>query len=296
MDLHRIRSFVALSEELHFRRAAERCHVTQPALSQHLRHLEEELQSQLVLRTKRRVSLTPAGEVFAREARKLLWQTDQVCQLVHRTSRGEIGQLFVGCTAPAMFIVLPEIIRAFSTQLPEVGVIVREMTTAEQEEALRQGHIQLGLVHPPLDDRSLSCVKIAQIPFKVVISDMNPLAEKPKLQLSDLASEHFIMFPRKIGPRLYDQIVALCQKAGFSPETIHEASPAQSIVAMAAANFGVGWIASRHQQFPRKGVVYREVIPSPPQFTLGIAYNRGDSSLLVRTFIDTAKRMGKAVV
>src|ERR1700744_2608982 len=99
MDLHRIRSFVALSEELHFRRAAERCHVTQPALSQHLRHLEEELQAQLVLRSKRRVSLTPAGEVFAREARKLLWQTDNVYQLVRRTSRGEVGQLVLGCTA-----------------------------------------------------------------------------------------------------------------------------------------------------------------------------------------------------
>ncbi len=296
MDPRRLTCFVALAEELHFRRAAERCHMTQPALSQQLRHLEEELEAQLVYRNKRRVSLTPAGEVFAEAARKILQQTRQAAQLVRRTARGEIGQLFVGCTAPAMFIVLPEIVRLFSEELPDVGLMVQEMTTAEQEEALRQGHIQLGIVHPPLDDSSISCLPIAEVAFKLVISNLNPLSRKRKLMLRDLASEHFIMFPRKIGPQLYDQIVALCQSAGFSPRMIHEASPAQSIIALAASNFGVGWIASRYQQFPRPGIVYREIIGPAPVLTLGVAHNQGETAPAIQRFLAIARRVGQTVV
>ncbi|MDE1994082.1 MAG: LysR family transcriptional regulator [Rhizobiaceae bacterium] len=296
MDPRRLTCFVALAEELHFRRAAERCHMTQPALSQQLRHLEEELEAQLVYRNKRHVSLTPAGEVFAEAARKLLLQSRQAAQLVRRTARGEIGQLFVGCTAPAMFIALPEIVRAFSQELPDVGLIVEEMTTAEQEEALRQGHIQVGIAHPPLDDSSISCLQIAEVDFKLVISNQNPLSRKRKLMLADLASENFIMFPRKVGPRLYDQIVALCQSSGFSPRMIHEASPAQSIVALAAANFGVGWIASRYQQFSRPGVVYREIIGPAPSLTLGIAYNQDETAPAIQKFLSVATKIGRTVV
>ncbi|MGV1791826.1 LysR family transcriptional regulator [Rhizobium lusitanum] len=296
MDLRRLACFVALAEELHFRRAAERCHLTQPALSQQLRHLEDELEAQLVYRNKRRVSLTPAGEVFADEARKMLHMSKQAAQLVRRTARGELGQLFVGCTAPGMFIALPEIVRMFSKELPDVGLVIQEMTTAEQEEALRHGRIQLGIIHPPLDDSSISCLKIAEVAFKLVISNQNPLSRKRKLTLGDLASENFIMFPRKVGPQLYDQIVALCQNAGFSPRMIHEASPAQSIVAMAAANFGVGWIASRYQQFARPGIVYRELLGPAPFLTLGIAYNEGETAPAIRKFLAVATEIGKTIV
>ncbi|MEJ1975144.1 MAG: LysR substrate-binding domain-containing protein [Acetobacteraceae bacterium] len=227
MDPRRLTCFVALAEELHFRRAAERCHITQPALSQQLKTLEDELQVQLVYRTKRQVSLTHAGEVFLEQARTLLSLGEQAVQLTQRAARGEIGQLTIGVTAPALFIVFPEIARWFRQHLPGVTLQAFEMTTAEQEIALKSGRIEAGIVHPPLDDGTLACAAIADVVFKLVLSDQNPLARRPALHLRDLADEHFILFPRSIGPRLYDTIIALCRNAGFSPQIILEASPAQ---------------------------------------------------------------------
>lgn len=295
MDRRRLQSFIALSEELHFHRAAARCHITQPALSQQLQQLEAELQVQLVHRNKRRVSLTRAGEMFLNEARKILRQMEHAALLARQTDRGEIGQLSVGVTAPALYIIFPEIMHQFRTELPNVGVNVHVMTTAEQEAALRSGTIDVGIFHPPLDDQSLSSHPIARMRFNVVLSDRNHLASRPSLRLEDLSKERFIIFPRVIGPRLYDEIITLCQQAGFSPEVILESSPAQSIIALAAADFGIGLIASRLQQFDRPGVTYRPLEGPAPYLTLGVAYPSDETSPAIRTFLDVATAVGEGL-
>jgi DNA-binding transcriptional LysR family regulator len=169
------------------------------------------------------------------------------------------------------------------------------MTTSEQEAALRSGSIDVGIFHPPLDDRSLSSHLIARMRFDIVLSDRNPLAGKPVLRLEDLSRERFIIFPRVIGPSLYDEIITLCQQAGFSPEVILEASPAQSIIALAAANLGIGLIASRLQQFDRPGVVYRSLEGPAPHLTLGVAYQSDDTSPAIRTFLNVAAAVGENV-
>jgi len=293
MDSRRLRCFIALAEELHFRRAAERCRITQSGLSQQLRALEDEMQVSLVYRTKRVVSLTQAGTIFLFEARKTLAQAEQAVHLAQRTARGEIGQLFVGATAPALFILLPDIVRQFRAVRPDVGLVVREMTTTEQETALRTGQIEAGVVHPPLDDTGLACTLVADVPFRLVMSRENVLARRRVLRIGDLANQQFITFPRRIGPRLYDTIIGLCQKAGFSPQILLEASPAQSIIAMAAAGFGVGWVASKMQQFSRPDVVYRALTGDAPRFTLGVAHRREPPSPSLATFLDIAATVGR---
>lgn len=286
---------MALAEELHFHRAAVRCHMTQPALSQQLRALEDQLQVQLVFRNKRRVALTRPGVVFLDEVRKILRGMDVAIALARRTDKGEVGQLRIGVTAPALYIVFPEIVRAFSDRLPDVGVIVQEMTTSQIEQALRAGAIQLGVVHPPLEDASLACKVIATTAFNIVLSDRNPLAKRRKLSLKDLANEQFIIFPRVIGPQLYDHIISLCQAQGFSPKVILETTPAQSIIAMAAADFGIGFIASEYQRLDRPGVVYRKLDGVTPYLSLGVAYQADDESPAVNTFLAVAERVGKGV-
>lgn len=295
MDRRRLECFIALAEELHFHRAADRCHMTQPAMSQQLRLLEQQLQAQLANRNKRRVSLTRAGEVFLQEARHIVRQMDTAAQLVRRTDRGELGHLRVGVTSPALYVVFPEILALFRQQLPDVSVLVEEMTTAEQEQALRDGRIQIGIGHPPLDDPSLACEMIARSAFNLVLAEDNPLSRKPQLELADLASEHFILFPRKIGPKLYDTIIGLCRSAGFSPMVILEAYPAQSIIALACAGYGVGFIASPLQRLPRPGVVYRPLQGAKPYLTLGVAFLADGSSPAISAFVAAAKCAGAQI-
>jgi len=295
MDRRRLLSFIALAEELHFERAAARSHITQSAMSQQLLHLEQQLGVKLLYRNKRRVSLTRAGSIFLEEARRIVAQIDAAVRLTREIDRGQRGQLVIGTTAPALYIVFPEIVASLNQALPNVHVVVREMTTAEQEEALRAGDIHAGIVHPPLVDETLVCREIARIPFDLVLSTHNPLSQRPELSLSDLAEQRLILFPRRIGPRLYDGMLSMCSEAGFSPEVILEAFPAQSIVALAACNFGVGFIASRVQHFERPLAVYRKLSPPAPILTLGVAYRQDEFSPLVQSFVEAAVSGGASV-
>ncbi len=296
MDRRRLLSFIALAEELHFERAAARSHITQSAMSQQLLQLEQQLGVKLLYRNKRRVSLTPAGTVFLNEARRLVVQIDAAVRLTRDIDRGQRGQLVVGVTAPALYIVFPEIVASLKRALPNVHIVTREMTTAEQEEALRAGDIQAGIVHPPLVDETLACQEISAVPFDLVLSEHNPLSRKPDLSLADLAEQHFILFPRRIGPRLYDRILAMCADAGFSPEVIIDAFPAQSIVALAACNFGVGFIASKVQHFERPMAVYRKLVGPAPILTLGVASRADDQSPLTLAFVAASLDGGKSVL
>lgn len=296
MDRRSLECFIALAEELHFHRAAERCHISQPGLSQQLRRLEDQLQVQLLSRSKRHVALTRAGAAFLDEARKILRSMSRAVDLARQTDHGVIGQLRVGATASAMFIMMPELIKRFTELLPQVRVQVFHMTTAEQEVALRDGEIHVGIGHPPLTDTQLTCDLLAELPFDVVVSSSNPLSRKARLSLKDLAEETFILFPRDVGPRLYDHIISLCHQQGFSPRRIIEVAPAQSIVAMAACNAGVGFVASKVQHYDRRHAVFRRLSGIAPQLTLGAAYqDTAPLPPMVRSFLDAAVEVGSQV-
>lgn len=295
MDRFRLECFVAVAEELHFRRAAERCHISQPAISQQIRTLERELDLQLAHRTKRTVTLTTAGEVFLQEARRTLRQMDHAVSLARRTERGEIGQITVAATAPALFILFPEVAARFREALPQVGMVVQELTTAEQEHALTCGDIDVGLVHPPLDDPGLAAEEVACPPFQLALPTGHHLAARETLGIEDLAGEPVVLFPRQIAPRLHDTILALCRDAGFSLRIAVEAHPAQSIIAMVAAGVGLGFIAGELQRLGRPGVVYRPLHGPAPKLALGVAHHPDELSPAVRAFLEAARAAGRGV-
>jgi DNA-binding transcriptional LysR family regulator len=287
--------FVALAEELHFGRAAERCHMSQPAMSQQIRRLEQLLNVRLAHRNKRMVSLTRAGDVFLDEARKLLRQMDDAAALALRTDRGEVGQLRLGVTAPALFVIYPEIAALFRQRLPNVGLMVREMTTAEQEHALRRGDLDVGLIHPPLDDPGLAAEEIGRAPFHIALPTTHPLTRNTSVALRDLEREQVVIFPREIAPQLYDTVLLLCREAGFSLRIAMEAHPAQSIIALVAAGVGVGFIASETQRMDRAGVTYRPIRGPGPQLSIGVAYHADEAAPSVRTFLAVAREVGSTM-
>jgi DNA-binding transcriptional LysR family regulator len=292
VDRTGLQCFVALAEELHFGRAAERCHISQPAMSQQIRRLEQELDVRLAHRNKRTVSLTRAGHVFVAEARKMLRHMDDAAALALRTDRGEVGRLRLGVTAPALFVVYPEIAALFRARLPNVGLVVREMTTAEQEHALRRGDLDVGLVHPPLDDPGLATEEIGRAPFHIALPVAHPLTQYESVALGDLDGEQVVIFPREIAPQLYDTVLLLCREAGFSLKIAMEAHPAQSIIALVAAGAGIGFIASETQRLDRAGVTYRPIRGAGPQLSIGVAYHTDEAAPLVQTFLAVAREAG----
>lgn len=295
MDRTGLECFVALADELHFGRAAERCHISQPAMSQQIRRLEQTIGVRLAHRNKRMVSLTPAGHAFLGEARKMLRHMTEAADMAARVDRGEIGQLRLGVTAPALYVIYPEIAAAFRKAHPDVGVLVREMTTAEQERALLRGDLDIGLVHPPLEDRGLAVREIGRAPFHVALPAEHRLTAVDTLELRDLRDEHAVIFPRQIAPQLYDTVLRQCQDAGFTLKIAMEAFPAQSIIALVAAGVGVGFIASRTQRLDRHGVTYRPIRGPHPQLSVGVAYHPDGTAPAVRAFLEAARTAGRAM-
>lgn len=289
MELRHLRYFVTLAEELHFGRAAERLHIAQPPLSQQIRQLEIELGFDLFHRTKRKVQLTQAGLVFLEEAQQILKQLEQAIQIGRQTSRGEIGQLAIGFVSSAAYNVLPKILRTFRSSFAGVALELRELTTFQQVQWLREGRIDVGFIRPPIEETGFHTETIFREPLVVALPETHPLATKLTLSLASLCSEPFILFSRINAPGLYDTIISLCQQAGFSPMVVQEAIQMQTIVSLVAAEMGVAIVPASLQHLQRTGVVYKIVQELTKEVPLNMIWRQDDISPTVQRFIEVVR-------
>ena len=291
MELRHLRYFIAVAEELHFGRAAKRVCIAQQPLSRQIRNLENELGVQLFYRTKRTVRLTEVGEIFLEEARKTLEQANYAVKLVQRASLGEIGRIAIAFTGSALNIVLPTAVRQFKKLYPQVDLTLKRLQTLEQVEAIHSRQIDLGLLHPPIDDDKLILETIYRENLVVALPDTHPLAKDKSVPISlqQLADESFILFPRYIGSVLYDRIINLCRQAGFSPKVIQEAMPQQTILGLVAAGIGVSLIHSSVQTLGRPGVVFRSLIESTPILETAVAWSPDTTNLVLPLFLNVVR-------
>lgn len=289
MELHDLRYFVAVAEELHFRHAAERLHMTQPALSRQIRGLEAELGVVLLQRTQRQVRLTMAGATFLAEARAILQRTEQAIQTTQRVARGEVGQLKLSFVAPALRGVLPAMVRSFRARCPDVQLILSERRTHEQVEAFRVHQIDLGVLYPPVDESWLQVMPIATESWIIALPKQHPLAQKQHLALADLAQEAFILYPRAEGPMFYDRILRLCEQAGFSPTIVQDAGVSQTRVGLVAIGMGITFVPSHLQMDADPDVAYRALKGTDLTLDIAIASRRDHCSPVVEQFLTLVK-------
>lgn len=295
MELRHLRYFIAVAEELHFTKAAERLHIAQPPLSQQIQQLEAELGVKLFERkTKRQVQLTEAGKVFLQEAYQLLVQLETAVALTQRTGRGETGQLRIGFTSLVIYDLLPLILRQFREQFLEVELVLLELTTSKQEQALRDSLIHVGFAHPPLEDDTLSYKCIHSETLVVALSSTHSLAQKEHICVQSLLSEPLIMFPRYLAPGLYDRIMSLFQQRNFKPNITQEAIQMQTIIGLVSAGMGVAITPSSLQNLQRSGVVYRPLLEEVPVIETAIIWQQNNLTPIVENFLQfTQKAISK---
>ncbi|MUG95062.1 LysR family transcriptional regulator [Scytonema sp. UIC 10036] len=291
MELRHLRYFVTVAEELHFGRAAERLQMAQPPLSHQIRQLELELGVELFHRTKRSVQLTEVGQLFLEEARQILIQAGQAVQIVQQASSGEVGRLVLGFVGSATYSILPDTLKLFRKKFPKVLLSLHEMTTAEVVQALHEKRIHLGFVRPPINDEELIIESVFKESFIVALPKSHPLERETKIYLKMLANEPFILFPRHLGSGFYDQIVAMCQKAGFSPQVAQEAVQMQTIVSLVAAELGVAIVPASMQNLQRVGVVYKLLAEETPQAELAMIWRRDEKSPVLHKFLDIVREI-----
>jgi len=286
MDVRSLSCFVAVAEELHFHRAAKRVFLSQPAFSARIRSLEDEVGVTLLERDRRRVTLTPAGVAFLEPARSALRHAIQAKTAAQRAARGETGSLRLGFSVIAFHGVLPQVLREFRSRHPEVALELVEMNSPSQELALAAGEIDLGVLHPPLATPGLSMRPIASEPLVLALPSSHPLARRKVVKMSDLECLPFLIAPRRIGPQIYDRVIAHFQAAEFSPHIVQEATPMTTLVGLVAAGVGVGFVTAGIASVGRGGVVFREVSPKPPELPMALAWRDGALSQVGQRLVE----------
>jgi len=295
-DLRRLRYFVAVAERLHFGRAAEALHISQPPLSRAIRALEDELGVALFSRTRRKVELTPEGERLLEETRRLTGQLERTVHELRAMASGRQARLRIGFVSLADYGgVLPELLRGFKSAHPAVRLSLREMLSPDQAAALHAGELDFGLLLPPVAGAArLDHLVVQREPFVVALPARHPLARGGgRLRLRELADEPFVMIPRRIAPRLYDIVAQLAAQAGMSLNVAQEAIQMQTVVSLVSSGLGAAVVPASVANLGRRGVVYRALAERHPRLDLWLAWRRGALAQPAAEFVALARRLAQ---
>ncbi|MDH2412534.1 LysR substrate-binding domain-containing protein [Nocardioides sp. CER19] len=292
MELRHLRYFVAVAEERHFGRAADRLHMAQPPLSQAIRQLETELGVTLLHRTTRRVEPTEAGTAYLTRARSILAEVDEAAHEARRVAAGAVGHLAIGCVGSATYSLLPALSRHLATELPGVDFAFRgEMLAPDQVDALRSGEIDVALLRPPVADLSLTVTPLRRDRLVVALPADHPLAARARVRVSDLGDADLIVHSADRRSVMYDVVVGLFRDAGLDPHVRHEVGETSTLVTLVAGGLGVAVVPEPVTALALDGVVYRPLVRPAVGVELAVAHrsDRAEPHLL-RT-IEVIRRM-----
>jgi DNA-binding transcriptional LysR family regulator len=289
VELRHLRYFVAVAEELHFRRAAERLHVSQPPLSQQIRQLEAELGVTLFERNRRRVELTAAGVALLGEARQILAAVEHAGDLTRRVARGEAGALAIGFVGSAMYGRLPDVVREFHAARPSVRLRLRELPTGESLEALADGRIDVAVVRPAQVDSELEIDVVQREDVVAALPEGHRLAASGTVDLAQLGGEAFVLLARREAPGLHGSLAAAMDRDHVAPAEVQEVSELRTVLGLVSAGVGVSLVPASVAAAERSGVVFRPLTGPAPTVELALAWRRGDASPVVAAFLGLAR-------
>ncbi|MEU0268121.1 LysR family transcriptional regulator [Nocardioides sp. NPDC006303] len=285
MELRHLRYFVAVAEERHFGRAAERLHMAQPPLSQQIRQLEAELGLTLLTRTTRRVDLTPAGAAYLERAREILGAVDAAAHEAASIASGRRGRLLIGCVGSATYSLLPALARTLRAELPEVEFGFRgEMLSPDQAAALIDGSLDLGLLRPlPTGNPGgpgLSITHLRQENLLVAMPKDHRFAGRRRVRIADLDGEGLVIHAGSGRSAMNAMIQELFDSAGIRSHIAHEVAETSTLVTFVAAGLGVAIVPEPTAALAVPGVVYVP-LTGTPGVELVAATRAGDESPLL---------------
>lgn len=285
MELRHLRYFVAVAEERHFTRAADRLQMAQPPLSQAIRQLERELGTQLLHRTTRQVALTAAGKLFYERATSILTELDRASADALRAAGGELGRLAIGFTGSVTYELLPALVRAFREEVPGVELELHgELFTPEQVARIVAGELDLGFLRPPVNAPGLQVEVLREEPLIAVVPAGHPLAAVDVVELSDLADQPFITYPSGLTSVTREAVQRACVQAGFRPRVVQEVRETITMVCFVAAGLGVALVPASVRFLYVEGAEYRPV-RNPEAVTLAAVWRRSDHSPALVRFL-----------
>jgi DNA-binding transcriptional LysR family regulator len=297
MELRHFRYFAAVARYLNYSEASRRLHVAQPAISQTILDLEEEIGAKLFLRSNRKVELTAAGSALLGEVEGILRRTDEAKRVAQRAARGEVGILRIGFIAPATASILPPVVGTYRRRFPEVELQLHHMNPDAQFAAFDEGALDLGLSRPLTPEQRTYFEEeiIYNDYLGAVLPPKHPLAKEKKIKLEKLASEPFVLFHRVGAPGLFDEAVAMCCRAGFSPNVRHEPDLMTTVFVLVESDLGVSLVPGCARGLEQQKTIRRPLAVRSNSICLCAIWPRGSYSPTLEAFLNILRAQKAAI-
>ena len=287
MELRHLRYFVAVAEELNFTRAAERLRMSQPPLSLQIRQLEEDLQVELLRRSKQSVVLTEPGKAFLEYCYRILEMVGDARQRVASVSRGELGRLTIGFVGSTSRMILPRILQTYTAQRPDVQVMLTDMSPALQVEALESRRIHVGLSREPIHSTSITSLTLKREAMCLMMPTMHRFASAPVIAARELQKEPFIIHAPSKSLGVYDKTIRVCLALGFRPNVRYEINLFNSAIDLIAAGLGIAVLPQGLGESRSDDIVIRP-IEGAEASEICICFRADSSSQIVKDFVASA--------
>jgi DNA-binding transcriptional LysR family regulator len=297
MELRHLRYFAAVARHLNYSQASRRLHVAQPAISQTVLDLEDELGVKLLLRTKRSVQLTAAGTTFLRESEEILRRSIEAQRLAQRAARGEVGTLGIGFFGTASAPFLPLLVQTFRRKFPDVELRLYELNPDQQLAAFDKGQIDLGFSRPlPPEHRAEFDEEVVYTDHLVIaLPATHRLARQNIIRLKSLSTEPFVQFHRQGATGLFDEVVGCCRRAGFSPRIVNEPNFMATVMTLVESGLGVSLIPHCVRTLNRPDVVIRSITPKSAPIPLCAARLKSSRNPALAAFLDVLRSSGSQI-
>lgn len=293
LELKQLHYFLVLADELHFGRAARRLHITQSPLSRQIQLLEHTLQFPLFKRNNRNVQLTPAGQAFRAEARQLLSLAENAVAVGRRHSLGQAGRLRMGFTAGSSYRHLPRLLAQASRELKDIEIVLEEMVTLQQMDALNANQIDLGLGRQQPNQPDLDGLCIAREQLLLALPSPHPLTRKTNILLEDLRNEPVITFSPRDGFYFYALIDSIFRSNNLQPNYVQHVSQIHSILALVSAGLGVSLVPETAEALHFDNVSFRRIKMPPVHADLYLTWKRSTTNPAVATFVQMVRKRSR---
>jgi DNA-binding transcriptional LysR family regulator len=296
MELRHLRYFVAVGEDEHYGRAAQRLRVAQPALSSQIQDLEREIGAQLFDRLPRGVRLSAAGKVFLEDCRRILKDVNEAAIRAERAARGIIGTLRVGFTESVSWHgVVPDSLREFRRTHPEADLQLSSLSSLEQIQAVRSGRLDTAFVYVPTADPQIAEIVVDSHHVVLAIPRLHPVSRLKKLRLRDLVETDFVWFPRRQHPANYDRLLQACSRGGLTnPRIVQQAVDQATMLSLVSCGLGVAFVADATRWRCPKEVVLRKVDDLRLPLTVSCIWRKDNRSPLLARFLEHARQLAGA--
>lgn len=296
IDIKKLHYFVAVAEELHVGRAAERLGIAQPPLSRQIQALEQELGAQLFHRGRNSIALTQAGERFITRVNAILSELEDAQVEARRIAQGAEGRLRIGFVGSATYGILPNVLKSFRNHYPKVALSLVPLNNAGLRRSLIRHEIDIAVARPAIDDPEILSRHLVTEPLIVAVPDTGPLAEKHKLTIGDLKEHAVIFYPERPRPSFADQVLELFVKSEGEPGERVFAMDYQTAISLVSVEVGCSVVPASVGETQRRGVRFIPLAESDATTGLSLNHRIDNQAIQVQNFIAIALRVAKRAI